>query len=42
MTAAAPNVWQITFSLPVINTVADGLIMSGTYTGGVTATVALK
>ncbi|MCB1135124.1 MAG: hypothetical protein KDK78_02545 [Chlamydiia bacterium] len=42
MTAAAPNVWQLTFSLPAISSVADGLIMSGTYTGGVTATISLK
>lgn len=40
--AASPNVWQLSFSLPAISTVADGLIMSGTYSGGVTATVALK
>lgn len=42
MLAVSPNVWQMTFSLPVISSVADGLIMAGTYTGGVTATVALK
>ena len=37
-----PNVWNLTFALPTISTVADGLIMSGTYTGSVTATVAMK
>jgi len=42
MTAAAPNVWELTLSLPVISSVADGLIMSGSYTGGITATIALK
>ena len=42
MAAASPNVWQLAMSLPVISTVADGLIMSGSYTGGVTATIALK
>jgi hypothetical protein len=42
MAAASPNVWQLTLSLPTISSVADGLIMSGTYSGGVTATVALK
>ncbi|MCB1135123.1 MAG: hypothetical protein KDK78_02540 [Chlamydiia bacterium] len=41
MAAASPNVWQITVSLPSITTVADGLIMSGTYTGSITATIAL-
>jgi len=42
LTAAAPNVWKLTYSLPTVSSVADGLIMSGTYSGGVTATVALK
>jgi hypothetical protein len=42
LAAASPNVWKLTMSLPVISTVADGLIMSGTYAGGVTATIALK
>lgn len=42
MAAASPNVWKLTLSLPVISSVSDGLIMSGTYAGGVTATIALK
>jgi len=42
MAAASPNVWKLTLSLPTISTVADGLIMSGTYTGSITATIALK
>lgn len=42
LTAAAPNVWKLTFSLPTTTGVSSGLIMSGTYSGGVTATVALK
>lgn len=42
MAAASPNVWRLSLALPVISTVADGLIMSGTYTGQVTATIALK
>ena len=42
LTAASPNVWKLTYSLPTISSVADGLIMSGTYSGGVTATIALK
>lgn len=42
MDSSSPNVWDLGFSLPVINTVADGLIMSGTYTGSVTATITLK
>jgi hypothetical protein len=42
MAAASPNVWQLSFSLPLISSVSDGLIMSGTYSGGVTATIALK
>ncbi len=41
MAAASPNVWQIDLALPTISTVADGLIMSGTYTGSITATIAL-
>ena len=42
MAAASPNVWKLTYNLPVISSVSDGLIMSGTYSGGVTATIALK
>ena len=42
MAAASPNVWKLTYSLPTVSSVADGLIMSGTYSGGVTATIALK
>lgn len=42
MTAASPNVWKVTLALPTISSVSDGLIMSGTYSGGITATVALK
>ncbi len=42
MTDSAPNVWNLTFSLPTVSAVSDGLIMSGTYTGSVTATVAMK
>lgn len=41
MTAAAPNVFSFSNTLPVIATVADGLIMSGTYSGGYTVTVSL-
>jgi hypothetical protein len=42
MAIGSPNVWQLDLSLPVISTVADGLIQSGTYTGGITATISLK
>lgn len=41
LAAASPNVFTVTASLPTVSTVADGLIMSGTYAGGYTATVAL-
>ncbi len=42
MNNASPNVWDIGFSLPAITSIADGLIMSGTYTGAVTATITMK
>lgn len=42
LTAAAPNVFSLTTALPAISSVADGLIMSGTYTGGYIATVVLR
>lgn len=42
LAANAPNVWKVTLSLPTITGVSSGLIMSGTYSGGITATVALK
>lgn len=42
MTAATPNVFEFDWGLPTISTVSDGLIMAGTYVGGVSATVVLK
>lgn len=38
----APNYWRLTFTFPSFNTVADGLIFSGTYTGTITATAVIK
>lgn len=40
--AANPNVWVLTLSLPVVSSVADGLIMAGSYSGQITATVSLQ
>jgi hypothetical protein len=40
--AASPNVWQLAASLPLINSVSDGLMMAGTYSGIITASVSLK
>ncbi len=37
-----PNIWRLTFTFPNISSVSDGLILSGTYTGGITATVVIK
>lgn len=42
MDANSPNVFEFDWGLPVITTIADGLIMAGTYVGGVSATVVLK
>lgn len=41
MAAASPNVFSFSNTLPTISTVADGLIMAGTYSGGYTVVVSL-
>jgi hypothetical protein len=42
LAAASPNVWKVTNNLPSISGVSDGIIISGSYSGGITATVVLK
>jgi len=42
LSATAPNVWKISASVPDITNVADGLVMAGSYQGGITAVVSLR
>lgn len=42
LTTQAPNVWRLSATLPSVSGVNDGLIVAGSYSGGVTATISVR